>query len=74
LVASPLQFELDALRDGAIEEQVQDFTFPRQPSVEEMRLHLMPHWERRTLASLGYLPNRPLEDHKPKPVIIYESI
>lgn len=74
LVAEPFPFELQALRDGAIAEQIQDFTFPRQPSLEEMRAHLMPHWERRTLASLGYLPNAAPQDHTTKPVIQFESV
>ncbi|HKY40763.1 MAG TPA: hypothetical protein VJN18_32735 [Polyangiaceae bacterium] len=74
LVADPRPFELEALRDGAIVEQVQDFTFPRWPSLEEQRRLLMPHWEQRTLASLGYLPHRAPEDHQPKPTIIYESV
>jgi hypothetical protein len=74
LVAAPLAFELQALRDGAIAEQIQDFTFPRQPSIDEMRAHLMPHWERRTLASLGYLPNQAPQDRATKPVIQFESV
>jgi len=73
LVADARPFELQALRDGAIEEQIQDFTFPRQPSLDELRAHLMPHWEQRTLASLGYLPSRPPQDHDPKPLLQFAS-
>ncbi len=73
-VASPTPYELQALRDGVIVEQIQDCTFARQPSVPELRKLLMPHWEQRVVASLGYLPNRAPEDHAPKPTIIYESI
>jgi len=55
LDASP--FELQALRDGRIEEQIADFTFSRQPEHHERRALLLPHWERRTVLSLGVLPN-----------------
>lgn len=74
LVASPTAYELQALRDGVIAEQIQDCTFPKQPTMEQLRAALMPHWEQRTVASLGYLPNGAPQDHKPKPVIIYESV
>lgn len=66
-----LPFEVQALKDGAIVEQVQDFAFPRQPSIEEMRRALMPHWERLTLASLGVVPNAPKVDKAPKLGVLF---
>lgn len=74
LVAGAMPHELEALRAGAIVEQVQDFTFDRQPSMEELRRHLMPHWEQRTLASLGELPNAAPVDNDPKPTLLFEAI
>ena len=50
-------FELQALRDGAIEEHVQEFIFEKQPTLEEARARLMPVWEGLTAQSLGQRPN-----------------
>jgi hypothetical protein len=49
--------ELQALRDGVIAEQIQDFTFPRWPQPAEVVRFLMPHWEQRTRAAIGCVPN-----------------
>jgi hypothetical protein len=65
-VPSPFDFEVQALKDGAIIEHVQEFEFPEQPSFEEMRRRLMPVWEGLTVESLGVLPNGAPEDHAPK--------
>ena len=73
LVADATEDELEALCAGVIVEQIQDFTFPRQPSAEELRKHLLPHWERRTLDALGHLPNRPRLDNNPKPFLEFEG-
>lgn len=67
-------FEVQALRDGAMEEVVEEFTFPEQPSVEEMRRRLMPVWEGLTVESLGIVPNGAPQDHKPKPVIQFTAV
>lgn len=66
--------ERQALKDGAIFEHVQDFTFPRQPSIEELRRAFMPVWEALTLDSLGYLPNAPPQDHSGKTSIQFTPI
>ena len=65
-VINALPFEVQALRDGAIVEHVQDFEFPEQPSVAEMRRRLMPVWEGLTLEALGFVPNGAPLDDKPK--------
>lgn len=57
MVSDASATELEALRAGVIEEQLQDFVFPRQPTADELRSATLPHWEVRTNASLGYLPN-----------------
>lgn len=57
MVADASKAELEALRAGVISEQIQDFTFDRQPSKDELRRHLLPHWDQRALAALGYVPN-----------------
>lgn len=67
-------FEIQALKDGAIEEHVQDFTFPEQPSLDEMRRRLMPVWEGLTVESLGVLPNGAPEDHAPKLKIQFTAV
>jgi hypothetical protein len=74
LVADALPFELEALRAGVIAEQVQDVTFPRMPELHELRTHLMPHWEQRTLASLGYLPNKPPQADDPAPGVRFQVV
>jgi hypothetical protein len=74
MVAAATPQELQALRDGVLEEQVQDFTFPRQPSLEQMRSLLMPHWEQRVNAALGHVPNQAPIDLKPKPTLIYTPV
>ncbi|HEX5864894.1 MAG TPA: hypothetical protein VF014_11690 [Casimicrobiaceae bacterium] len=68
-VIDPRAFELQALRDGAIEEHVQEFDFPKQPSLDEARARLMPVWEGLTAHSLGILPNGAPQDRGTKPVI-----
>src|ERR1700744_1081666 len=55
-VLEAMPFEIQALQDGAIEEHVQDFPFPEQPSLDEMRRRLMPVWEGLTAANLGAAP------------------
>lgn len=57
MVVDARDFELAALRDGAIVEQIQDFTFERMPNADEIKAAMLPHWDMRTLESLGYLPN-----------------
>ena len=69
LVAHPTDFELEALRAGVIEEQIQDFSFDRMPTPEEMRAHTFPHWEVRTLAAFGSLPNQAPTDSTTRPLI-----
>lgn len=69
VVGDARPFEIQALKDGAIVEELQDFTFPRQPTMPELVKHLMPHWEKRTVSRLGVLPNAPPVDTDPKPRI-----
>lgn len=57
LVHDVMPFELDALTAGALVEHVFDFNYPHNPTNETLRRDLMPHWERLTMASLGYAPN-----------------
>src|ERR1700744_3996624 len=56
-VLETMPFEIQALKEGAIEEHVQDFTFPKQPSKDEMLRRLMPVWEGLTAANLDAAPN-----------------
>jgi hypothetical protein len=58
--------ERQALNDGVIVEQLQDFTFPRQPTLAEMRQHMYPHWELRTLHATGAVPNAPPVERQPR--------
>jgi hypothetical protein len=67
-------FELQALKDGAIVEQVHELEFPEQPTVDEMRRRLMPVWEGLTVDSLGVLPNGAPEDHATKPFIQFTAV
>lgn len=73
-VFDPRPFELAALRDGAIVEHAQDFTFPRQPPNAEMAFRLKVVWDALVLDSLGVLPNGAPEDHKTKPTIQFTAI
>lgn len=74
MVAAPTMYELQALRDGVIVEQVQDFTFPRQPSLPDLRRLLWPHWEQRVHAAIGSVPLLPPKDFAPKPTILYTPV
>lgn len=74
LVFDPRPFELEALREGAIVEHAQDFTFPRQPSDAEMIFRLRAVWEALTLDSLGVLPNGAPEDRTTKPTIQFTAV
>lgn len=74
LVGDATRAELAALRAGAIEEQIQDYTFDRMPTLEQLRRTLLPHWEMRTQASLGFLPNRPPVDLNAKPAFYLEPV
>ncbi len=65
MVADANDRELQALRDGAIEEQLQDFTFTRQPTMNELRDATRPHWELRTLRATGAVPNLNRHDLSP---------
>lgn len=67
-------FEIQALKDGAIEEVVEDFTFPEQPSIEEMRRRLMPVWEGLAVDSLGVLPNGAPRDDKPNLAVQFAAV
>lgn len=66
--------ERQALKDGAIFEHVQDFTFPKQPPEEKLRGIFMPIWTALTQDSLGYLPNAPPQDHSGKVAIQFTPI
>jgi hypothetical protein len=68
------EFERQALRDGAIVEHLQEFTFPVQPSVEEMRRRLMPVWEALTQDRLGFVPNQAPVDLKPKLAMQFTAV
>lgn len=70
--ARPL--ELQALRDGAIEESIHEFDFPAQPSLDEMRRRLMPVWEALALDSLGFVPNGAPQDRKPKLTLQFTAV
>jgi len=72
-VLNATQEELQALSDGVIEEQTHWFRFDRMPTQEETRKPLLEEWERRTLASLGFLPNKPPEDHDAKARIAFAA-
>lgn len=67
-------FEIQALKDGAIEEHVQEFTFEEQPSLDVMRARLMPVWEALTVESLGVLPNAAPVDLKPKLAVQFSAL
>ncbi len=56
-VVGAFPHELQALKDGAIFEHLQDFTFPFQPTVEQMRATFMPIWDALTADSIGFRPN-----------------
>lgn len=66
--------ELQAIKDGAIEEVVTELNFEEQPSLDEMRRRLMPVWEGLTVESLGVLPNGAPEDHKPKLAMQFTAV
>lgn len=74
IVNDVLGFELTALNDGAILEEVYDFNYSKQPSVEQLRKDLMPIWEKRTFETLGSLPNRPPIDKDIKPSVEFTAI
>jgi hypothetical protein len=74
VVFDPRPHEVQALRDGALLEHAQDFTFPRQPTVDEMARRLMPVWEALTKDSLGFLPNGAPEDHTTKSTIQFTAV
>jgi hypothetical protein len=74
VVPNVFDFEAQALRDGAIVEHVQEFTFPEQPSLDEMRRRLVPVWEGLTVDSLGVLPNGAPQDNKPKLAVQFTAI
>jgi hypothetical protein len=61
-------FEVAALRDGAIVEQVIEVTFDRQPTQAELRHCLVPIWEELTVQRGGYINGVPL-DNDPKPLL-----
>lgn len=74
LVHDVRPFELQALKDGAIAEEVYDFQYPRQPTIAELRSDVHPAWEKRTLETIGYLPNRPPIDNDPKLGVLFTSV
>jgi hypothetical protein len=56
-VLDVLPHELQALKDGEIEEYVQEFEFPNgKPPDSALREGLMPVWSELTRQNLGYLP------------------
>jgi hypothetical protein len=61
-------WEVQALRDGAIVEQVIEVTFDRQPTPDEMRRCLVPIWEELTVQRGGYINGVPI-DKDPKPLL-----
>lgn len=76
IVRDAKPFELQGLRDGAIEEQVFEFNFPKQPSLLELKAQMDPFWDRlcaESLALASPLINTP-RDNDPKPAIIFESV
>ena len=73
IVNDALGFELQALNDGALLEEVYDFNYPKQPSVEQLRKDLMPIWEKRTLETLGVV-NAPPVDKIPNPTLEFVAV
>lgn len=67
-------FELQALADGAIAETVVEVRCPRMPADTELSGLLIPIWEELTVKALGYLPNKPPEDHDPKHAVQFVAI
>lgn len=67
-------FELDALADGAIKEEVVEVRCDRMPHDYELAGLFMPIWEELTVKALGFLPNQPPQDGDPKPVVQFAAV
>lgn len=74
LVHDAFPFELDALTSGALVEHVFDYVYPRNPTNETLKRDLMPHWERLTLAALGYVPNGAPTEKDARSSILFTAI
>jgi hypothetical protein len=74
LVWDTKPFELQAMRDGALVEEIYDFQYPQQPTIEQLRNDVHPIWEKRTLETLGYLPNGAPIDRDPKLGVIFTAV
>ncbi len=69
-------FELQGLADGVIGEQVFEFNFPKQPSLESLRDQMGKFWDRlcaESLALASPLINVP-RDNNPKPSIVFGAV
>jgi hypothetical protein len=73
-VPGAMPHELQALRDGAIVEEIFDFNYPKQPTLDTLRRELLPIWEKRTLEVLGFVPNDAPIDRDPKPEIRFSAV
>lgn len=67
-------FEVQALKDGAIIEHVQEFEFPKQPELTALRGILLPVWDALTAHSLGFVPNAPPIDRSEKMTIEFTPV
>jgi len=74
-VEQPAKHELEALRDGAIIEHVQEFTFPEgEPERELLKRGLLGIWEGLTADSLGLEFNNIPLDGSTKPIFQFTSV
>ena len=74
LVHDVRPFELEALRAGAIREEVIDFNYDKRQPFEQLRKDFLPHWEKLTLEALGYLPNEPPKDLSRKFEVLFTPV
>lgn len=74
LVANVFPHELQALRDGALVEEVYDFQYPRKPSNEQLRKDTTPIWEKRCRETLGFVPNGAPLDDDPRFTILFTGV
>lgn len=73
MVPTVLPHELQALRDGAIIEHVQEFEFPKEPPAWLLKQGLMKVWEALAVHSIGVFQGAP-QDHTTKPIFQFESV
>lgn len=73
-VVGAFKHELEALRDGAIVEHVQEFEFESEPTIPEMARRLLPVWEALATENLGVpISNVPI-DTTTRPTIVLTDV